>query len=289
MTTTHTLSRPVQQAGYLEVGPIIDQNGLDVGPLVAARMIDDGVADARVVEQASGKADYMEGSATIKHDKPSTGLRGGAIALLVTGCTLAAGAIVTGVLSQVSGSSSGYSGCAYVACEPPSNLVPVPVAIGLGIGAAATLVAAAVVGGTTPPGRADATVDAKLLLRRTDNSISTFTVEDKSFIYFKRYPDLGLQTLDGLSYGMSWELLHANGGRPASAPPASAAPPAPAPEANLVAADSPPSQVTPSAESKKQDKARSGARKKPKVKPTSDSPDAAPSSSTAPTGQKPGS
>ena len=206
-TTRHSAQPPPFSAGYMEIGPIMDQNGIDVGPLVATRMRDMGVADSHVVSGATGKAQYVEGTATVKHDSPSVGPGGGGIALSVIGTTIIIGGIATGIVgASLSSGDNGGDTLKTISTD-------------LFIGGIALLALGIVAMNAPPPGKARGTVDAKLLLRRPDNTTAALTVKDSSTIYFKRFPDLGLQNLDGLGYGMSSGVLQLNQNRPGSPPP----------------------------------------------------------------------
>jgi hypothetical protein len=57
---------PRTSAGYVEVGSVVDENGVDIGPLLAWRMNDFHLAEARFVTSASGRADYVEGTVNLR-------------------------------------------------------------------------------------------------------------------------------------------------------------------------------------------------------------------------------
>jgi hypothetical protein len=189
---SHTVPPPAspQASAPLEIGPILTDQGVDVGPAVAQRIRERGLGDAHVVEAPSGNAPYVAGS--VKAGEADRGPR--------TGHGLAA------IILTVLGGEAVATGVTFVAIGQPgggSDLRPAGYVF-LGVGIPLTIWGIYML--TRPSMYMDAKVSADLTVRRGGASSPLQLSDETSIRHGQAVPEAGgSMLLDGVINGMCTE------------------------------------------------------------------------------------
>jgi hypothetical protein len=189
---SHTVPPPAspQPSAPLEIGPILTDQGVDVGPAVAERIRERGLGDAHVVEAPSGNAPYVAGTV-----KASDADRGGR-----------QGHLVAGVVMTVLGFTADALGVTFVAIgqDASGNDVKPAGYVSLGIGIPLTIWGIYML--TRPSMYMDAKVSADLTVRRGAASSPLQLSDEASIKYSQGKPEAGgSMLLDGVINGMCTE------------------------------------------------------------------------------------
>jgi len=186
----HTIAPPRAPAASarLEVGPVLTEKGVDIGPAIADRIQERGLADAHFVAVPSGSAPYVDGSVRLSDvDRGrSPALMWSEVSFVVVGGLLdLAGALVVGT------------------ADGNSNTAGVGGGI-LGVGLALTGIGILLF--THPQRYMDATVHANLTVIRGDKT-SPLQLTDTASVYHRgSEPQIGAsKLLDGVVNGTCTE------------------------------------------------------------------------------------
>jgi hypothetical protein len=193
---SHTVPPPAspQSSAPLEIGPILTDQGVDLGPAVAQRIRERGLGDAHVVEAPSGNAPYVAGN--VKSSDADRGNRdghflGAAIVLALGGMADALGITFVAIGHTDNGSGTG------------DNVKPVGYGL-LGVGVPLTIWGIYML--TRPSQYMDAKVSADLTFKRGGVSSPLQVSDEASIRYSRSKPEAGgSMLLDGVINGMCTE------------------------------------------------------------------------------------
>jgi len=181
---THSVPPPKKPnaEAKIDVGPIVDESGVDVGPVVAARIHERGLGDAHYVS-GPGENPYFSGK--LRVEKGESGVSGaatGAVTLLAIGIPTA---VVGGVLFGIGSASRGGESIE-------------------GIGTGLTVLGAVLIGGSIalffqPSRYREGTVVADLEVKR-GTTTTPFAAKDDALIHHDVHKDeqAGEPILDGV-------------------------------------------------------------------------------------------
>jgi len=204
----------------LEVGPVLTDQGVDVGPAIAERIRERGLADAHVVAEPSGSGTYVDGQVKLSDaDRgKSFGLFLGTDIALVTGLTV--DLLGGGLLAAASGQSADAQGVSAVRSIGTGTLV-----VGLAITALGVYLA------VHPSRYMDAKVAANLHVVRGD-SATPLHLEDKASVWHDAdAPQMGgRKLLDGVINGICAQTSDAVGPSRPMVPPDVIVPTTPEPQ-----------------------------------------------------------